>query len=191
MPYTSDLFYLKGRDLDVIHPPYDSFQQYVETFYDPQKWVVALNGFAKYDSMYSPFMMDKNLIDHSSLLRLVRRAYGQRLMRSARNAVLDETGFRPDSEQVKVAQAIIHAFAIQARSDGMIPIIFIVNNLGYSDYLYQALRPALDADNISYLSSHTVASPNDPRGYLPDSHFTDAVDDKLAGALIKAIESSK
>ena len=191
MPYTSDRFYFNGHDLDVVHPPYDSFQQYVATFYDPIKWPAALNVFAKSDTMYDYFMMDGNILDHSSLFRLVRRAYGQRLVRSARKAVLDETGFQPDSEQVKIAQGMIHAFAIQARSDGMIPVIFLVNNFGYSDFLYRALSPTLHADNIPYLSSHTIASPDDPRGYLPDSHFTDAVDNKLARALIEVIESSK
>jgi hypothetical protein len=69
----------------------------------------------------------------------------------------------------------------------MIPVIFIANNLGYSDYLYRALQPVLDADQIPYVSSHTILSPNDPRGYLPDSHFTDAVDDKLARELERVI----
>jgi hypothetical protein len=85
---------------------------------------------------------------------------------------------------------MIHEFAIRARSDGMIPVIFIANNLGYSDYLFKALNPALQADHVPYLSSHTIVSPDDPRGYLPDSHFTDEVDDKLARALVKVIESS-
>jgi hypothetical protein len=105
--------------------------------------------------------------------------------------VLDNSGFRADSEQVRVAQAIVREFAAQARRDGIIPVIFIVNNFGYSDHLFRALSPALQADNIPYLSSHTVISPDDPRGYLPDSHFTDEADNKLAVALAKVIENSK
>jgi hypothetical protein len=141
--------------------------------------------------MYNSFIMHANILDHSSLFRLVRRAYAQRFLRNARKAVLDSTGFRADSEPVKVARAIVHDFAIQARRDGVIPVIFLVNNLGYSDYLFEALRPVLQADHIPYLSSHTVVSPDDPRGYLPDSHFTDEVDDKLAGALAKVIENAE
>jgi hypothetical protein len=125
------------------------------------------------------------------LFRLVRRAYGQRFLRNARKSVLDSSGFRADSEQVKVARAIIRDFAKQARSDGVIPVIFLVNNLGYSDHLFKALSPVLEEDHIPYLSSHTIASPDDPRGYLPDSHFTDEVDDKLARALVKVIENAK
>jgi hypothetical protein len=191
MPYTADRFYLDDNRLRVIHPPYTSFEQYAEAFSDPAKWSAQRDLFAKNDSMYNSFIMRANILDHSSLFRLVRRAYAQRLVRNARKAVLDTSGFRANSEQVKVARAIIHEFAIQARNDGMIPIIFIVNNFGYSDYLFKALSPILLEDHIPYLSSHTIVSPDDPRGYLPDSHFTDEVDDRLARALVKVIDDSK
>lgn len=191
MPYTADRFYLDDNRLRVIHPPYTSFEQYAEAFSDPVKWPTQRDLFAKNDSMYNSFIMGANILDHSSLIRLLRRAYAQRVVRNARTAVLDGSGFRADSEQVKVARAIIHEFAIQARNDGMIPIIFIVNNFGYSDYLFKALSPILFEDHIPYLSSHTIVSPDDPRGYLPDSHFTDEVDDRLARALVKVIDDSK
>ncbi len=191
MPYTADRFYLDGNRLQVIHPPYKSFEQYVDAFYDPIKWSAARSFFAENDFMYNSFVVRANILDHSSLFRLVRRAYGQRFLRSKREAALDRSGFQPDSEQVKVAHAIIHEFAIQARSDGMIPVIFLVNNLGYSDHLFRALGQILNLENIPYLSSHSIVSPSDPRGYLPDSHFTDEVDDKLAKALVELIKNSK
>jgi hypothetical protein len=191
MPYTEDRFYLEDNRLQVIHPSYTSFEQYAEAFSDPARWSVLRSNLAKYDSMYNAFIMHANILDHSALFRLVRRAYGQRFLRNARKSVLDSSGFRADSEQVKVARAIIRDFAKQARSDGVIPVIFLVNNLGYSDHLFKALSPVLEEDHIPYLSSHTIASPDDPRGYLPDSHFTDEVDDKLARALVKVIENAK
>jgi hypothetical protein len=129
------------------------------------------------------------VFDHSSLFRLIRRACAQRFMYNERKSVLDTTGFRPESEQVQVARRIVGSFAREARNDGVIPVIFLVNNFGYSDFLYRALKPALDADKVPYLSSHTIVSPSDPRGYLPDSHFTDANDDKLARALAEIIEN--
>lgn len=189
MPYTADRFFLDGDRIRMVHPPYASFEDYVETFNDPKKWSAARDVFAEYDSMYNPLIFRENILDHSSLFRLVRRAYSQRYIRNMRKSVLDGTGFHPESEQVRVARAIVHEFAVQARKDGMIPVIFLVNNLGYSDYLFQALSPTLRADNIRYLSSHLIVSPNDPRGYLPDSHFTDEVDNELARALVKLVEN--
>jgi hypothetical protein len=191
MPYTADRFYVEGDRLRVIHPPYTSFDQYAKTFYNPMAWSAALEFFAKNDPLYDSFAVRASILDHSALWRLLRRAHGQKLIRDLQKSVLDRSGLRPDSEEARVAHAIIHEFAMQARNDGMIPIIFIVNNLGYSDFLFRALRPILDADNIPYLSSHTIVPPNDPRGYLPDSHFTDEFDDRLAAALVGVIENGR
>jgi hypothetical protein len=190
MPYTTDRFYLEGDQLLVLHPPYTSFEGYVDAFYNPAKWSVIREVFAKNDTMYNSFVMRASILDHSSLFRLIRRAYAERYLRGVRRAVLDGSGFRADSEQVKVTRAIVREFARQARSGGIIPVIFIINNLGYSDYLFQALEPVLRQDNIPYVSSHTVAPPDDPRSYLPDSHFTDEVDDKLAKALDEVVQSA-
>jgi hypothetical protein len=191
MPYTMDRFYLEGGQLRVVHPPFTSFEGYVGAFYHPAKWSAVRELFARNDTMYNAFIMRASILDHSSLFRLIRRAYAQRYLRGIRKDIVDGAGFRADSEQVLVARAIVREFAKQVRSDGVIPVIFIVNNLGYSDYLYKALKPVLNEDNIPYVSSHTIASPDDPRGYLPDSHFTDEVDDKLAKALERAIEDAK
>jgi hypothetical protein len=188
MPYTADRFYIQGGNLTAVNPPFSSFEEYSRTFNEPTKWSAAREFLARHDAMYNALIMRANVFDHSSLFRLLRRAYAQRYIRDERRKVLDETGFHPESEQVQIAQTIIHEFAKNARSDGIIPIIYLVNNFGYSDYLYEALRPALEVDGIPYLSSHTIISPNDPRGYLPDSHFTDAVDDRLAKALTDLID---
>jgi hypothetical protein len=191
MPYTMDRFYLEGDQLRVLHPPYTSFEGYVDAFYDTAKWSAVRELFAKNDTMYNAFIMRASILDRSSLFRLIRRAYAQRYVRGVRKAILDGASFRADSEQVRVARAIAHEFARQARNDGVIPVIFIVNNLGYSDYMFKALKPVLEQDDIPYVSSHTIVSPDDPRGYLPDSHFTDEMDDKLARALVGVIENSR
>jgi hypothetical protein len=190
LPYTADRFYLEGNDLRVIHPPYDSFDQFVETFYDPNKWSVARDYFSKNDELYNAFMLRTNILDHSALFRLVRRAVGQQISMRRAAAVRDNGAFKPDSEQIRLAEAIIREFAKNARGNGMLPIIYVVNNLGYSDSLFKALSPALQADHVPYLSSHTIVSPTDPKNYLPDTHFTDANDDKLATELAKIIDSS-
>jgi hypothetical protein len=190
-PYTSDRFYLDGDQLKVIRPPYTSFDQYAKAFYDPSLWSATLAFFAKNDPDYNSFLVRASFLDHSSLFRLIHRAYGEQWTRDLQKSVLDKTGFRPDSEEVKIALAIIHEFAEQARNRRMIPVIFIVNNLGYSDNLFRALEPVLETDNIPYLSSHTIVDPNDPRGYLYDSHFTDENDNLLAAALVKVIENGK
>jgi hypothetical protein len=190
--YTADRFVFDREDrLRVVDPPYASFHDYALALADPRRWRQALDDFAGHDTMYNSLLVRANPLDRSSLFRLLRRAYSQRYFRQKRKEVLDPSGFNPQSEQVQVARAMVRDFASSARGDGVVPVIYIVNNFGYSDYLFEALKPALEADQIPYVSSHTIVSPDDPRGYLPDSHFTDSVDLKLAHALEQVIQAAE
>lgn len=191
MPYTADRFFVESDQLRAVHPPYTSFEQYVRTLHDPQSWAVAREAIAEHDPIYRPFVMRASLLDHSSVFRLIRRAYGQRVERSERKKVISGAGFNPDSEQIRVANAIVKEFAARARSDGVLPVIFLVNSLGYSDSLFQAVRTVLEDNKISYVSSHEFVSPSDPRGYLPDSHFIDEIDDRMAQKLAQIVEQSR
>src|ERR1017187_2105511 len=175
MPYTADRFLLQDGQLKAVHPPYASFDQYVRTLDDEKKWSDALREFAQFDTAYDPFIIRASIFDDSAFFRMFRRAYAQRAITAARHAVLDHAGFNLNNNEVKVAQKIVEEFASSARGDGMVPVIFVVNLFGDSDYLFQALRPALERGQIPYLNSATIASPNDPRKYLRDSHFTPAV----------------
>jgi hypothetical protein len=183
MPYTADRFFLDGGLLRVIHPPYTSFEEYTATLSDPQKWARAREFFAKEDPLYRPLLFRESVLDHSALFRLARRAFGQHVIRNFRNDVLDQSGFKADSEGIRVAKSIIHQFAAAARREGELPIVYLVNDLGYSDYLAQALVPTLVADSILYLNSDTLASANDPRAFQSDGHFTPQIAEGLARAL--------
>lgn len=189
LPYTSDRFVLREVGLAAVPPPYASFGSYVEAFYDPQKWDQARARFARHDPIYDDFLMHRSLLDQSAIGRLVRRGYGQRGERLLRSRVLDQKGFNPASEEVRLANAIVRQFAIESRREGIVPVVFIVNNFGYSDHLYEALRVTLQRERIPFVSSHTLVSPQDPRGYLPDTHFTDANDNRLAQALEGVVDA--
>jgi hypothetical protein len=45
------------------------------------------------------------------------------------------------------------------------------------------LAPTLARNGIPCLSSHEICPPNDPRNYLPDSHFVPARNTELARAM--------
>lgn len=188
MPYTADRFTLENGKLKVIHPPYDSFVQYERTLSDPKRWPQAVNFFNRNDPLFDSISFQSGLLEQSALVRLVRRAYNTRRHKQIERAVFDKSNFHPESEAVRVARAIIREFAARARADGTVPVIFLVNDLGYSDVLFRALKPALEADAVPYVSSHQFVSPSDPNGYLPDSHFTDANDGRLANALEEVVK---
>lgn len=191
MPYTADRFYATPQGLRVVRPPFDSYAGYTAAFYDPARWSAARATLKQHDSMYDELLMRDTALDHSTIVRLLRRAYMQREQRAASDRVIDARSVNVKSEQVQVARAIVADFARRARAQGQLPVIYIVNNFGFSDHLFRALQPTLAAERIPYLSSHTVVSPSDPRGYLPDTHFTDANDERLAVALAQVIATAE
>src|SRR5439155_12163353 len=127
MPYTADRFYLENGDLKVVHAPYESFEDFVRTYRNPQAWSRAVDFFANNDPFYRPLSFRSTPLDRSSLVRLVRRAYNQRERRRMFHASIDKSGFNAESEQVQIAREIVHRFSLRARQGGMIPIIFLVN----------------------------------------------------------------
>jgi hypothetical protein len=90
--YVGDCFYLEGGQLKVIHAPYDSFEQYKQTFFNPTPWPAPVDFFAKNDPLYDSFIFGASLLDRSSLVRFARRAYNQNRSRSILHAVLDMLG---------------------------------------------------------------------------------------------------
>ncbi len=187
MPYTSDRYRLRDGELVVTPPPYDSFSGYIAAFDNPARWAESKRTFAANDPFFDRWLFDETVLDHSSLVRLVRRARAQARDREERAGVLDETGFAADSEAVQLANAIVAAFARQARSEGVIPVIYVVNNLGFGDHLFRALEPTLRSQHVPVLNSAAVIDPNDARSYLPDTHFTDEADRRLAWKLERII----
>jgi hypothetical protein len=99
----------------------------------------------------------------------------------------DRNGFNGNSEEVQILLTVIRKFSEDARQNNSLPIIYIVNNVFLSDHLFTILRPTLFADKILFLSTHDICPPNDPRNYLPDSHFIPSKNMELARAMAKII----
>jgi hypothetical protein len=191
IPYTADRFYLHNGTLKRVTPPYESFRDYTRAFFDVNLWRQTQVTIKKWDEYYDSWIMKASILDRSAFIRLIRRAYAQRQQRAHRARIFTREGINLGSSEVQVAQGIIHEFAIDARRHNVIPIVFIANLLGDSNYLFRALEPALAKDRVAYLSSDTVASPDDPRKYLSDTHFTAAVDDEMARALVHVMSDAE
>jgi hypothetical protein len=189
LPYTADRFTLvQGGGLLAIAPPYESFDGYVRTLNNPEAWEAALAQFARTDPLFDPFLVRQNLLDHSVLFRLVRRAWSQRRDQALRGRVLTAEGYDPGSEPVRTANAMVADFARRARREGIVPVIYIVDSFGYGDQLSRSLRDTLARDNVPHVATHRIVSPMDPGGYLPDSHFTEKNDRRIAAALERVLD---
>ncbi len=188
MPYTADRYVEENGIEKVIKPTFDTFKAYCQVLNDPERWNDAVAEMTKGDNTYDPWVFKQDIFDHSSLARLFRRAYGQNRFKKLAAASLNKKGFVESSLEIQTARLIVKHFAKAARARGITPVIFVANNFGYSDFLFQALKPTLAEGNIPYLNSADVLSPYDPRGYLPDNHYTMDSNDRLARALSKILQ---
>jgi hypothetical protein len=122
---------------------------------------------------------------------MLRRAYAYSSERKKGAGVYDDQkGFNALSDEVRILKSIMVTFSAEARRNHSLPIIYIVNNVFMGDHLYRILEPTLSAQKILFLSSHEICPPNDPRNYLPDSHFVPSKNLELAKAMIKIIREN-
>lgn len=189
MPYTSDVFSVRNGKLIRQRPPYENFWGYTDALYNEPKWQGVLEQFAAHDPFFDPLLFRQTFLDNSTLVRLLRRGWAQHRDLDVRAHSLSRAGFNPSDDAVRIANLIVAEFAANARAEGLVPVIYIVNNLGYGDQMYQALQFTLDQQGIPTLSSHTLIDPNDPRNYLPDTHFTEANDLRMAQALDQLVQT--
>ncbi len=190
-PYTYPRFFLREGKLERRSPPHLSLKEYKEHFYDPKEWEKYVEWLRLNDKYYDPFLFHKTVLDHSSIFRMLRRAYAYSSRRSLTASVYDERlGFRAGSEEIQILQSIVVDFSDTARKNGSLPIVFIVNNLHTSDHLYRALEPTLTSQSILFLSTHKLCPPNDPRYYLPDSHFLPKKNMELAKGIMRIIREN-
>ncbi|WP_219893636.1 hypothetical protein [Aquisediminimonas profunda] len=190
MPYTADR-YSVGPDgaLHVTKPPFESFEAYVRAFSSPEKWATVRAAFAKNDTFYDAFLVEDTVLDNSTVVRLLRRAYAQKREHETRKAVLRDGRIDFESEAIRVANAIIRQFAADARREGLLPVIYVINNLGYQDQMFQAVSSTLYKNRIPFLNSAQFVAPDNPHNYLPDSHFTPENDKRLARELARIIDT--
>lgn len=189
MPYTADRFVVAQDGLRRIKPPYESFAGYIEALDNPERWRRTLTQFARTDPFYDGFLVKETWLDNSTLARLARRAWSQRRDQARRAEVYTADGALMDSEPVRVANAIISDFAKRARAEGIVPVIYVVDSLGFGTKLTRALQDTLSREDIAFISTSALVSPDDARGYLPDSHFTDANDRRLAERLATILDA--
>ena len=188
-PYTYPRFFEKNGTLLQIPPPFTSLAGYRDYFYKPEKWDSYVKWLNRYDKFYDPILYRETILDKSSLLRLLRRGYAYSSRSKKEAKVYDESrGFNEASEEITILRLMVEQFAEEAKKDGSLAAIYIVNNVFMSDHLYRILKPTLSSHNIIFLSTHELCPPNDPRNYLPDSHFIPSKNMELARAMLQIIK---
>jgi hypothetical protein len=190
-PFTYPRLVLDEGALVPLWPPFTTLSGYRSYFFDTSKWKSFLRWLKENDKYYDARLFRKTILDESSVFRLIRRAYAYSLQREKEAEVYDARhGLNPESEEVRILLAIIRDFAEKARRDHSLPIIYAVNNYSTGTHLFDVIEGTLEEFDIPFLSSHTICAPNDPRNYLPDEHFTPALNIEMAKAMLKVIRDS-
>lgn len=191
-PYTFPRYSIENGELKSAYPPFFTEDGFSGYFNNPQKWQEYRIWLQKNDKFYNTFLFTKTYIDHSALLRVVRRAYADKFKKRITDRIYTSNGFALNSEEIKILRAMIIEFSQSAREQKKIPIVYIVNNEGRSDHLFQAVQPVLGRYKIPYLSSHIICPPDNPNVFSGiNSHFTAAKDLELAKEMRKIIEGTK
>ena len=188
-PYTYPRFFVNNGTLKYVLPPFISYKDYIEYFYNPDKWKGYIKWLREYDKFYNAVLFRKTILDRSSIFRMLRRAYAYSMQRKKEAEVYSDTkGFNTQSDEVKILRSLVVEFSQIAKRQNSLPIVYIVNNVFMGDRLFKLLEPTLLSHNIPFLSSHDICPPNDPRFYMPDSHFIPSKNLELANEMIKIIK---
>jgi hypothetical protein len=189
-PYTYPRYSLVNDRLVAVWPQERSLQQLRATLKNPTAWQAYLAQLRAHDGFYSPFLFEQNLLDNSAILRMVRRAVAQRHQKALGDQVYNRrTGFNAEQE-VPLLRAMVTDFATTAKQAGQLPIVLIFNDQGFSDHLFQALKPTLEAAKIPFVSTHSLVAPEDLGNFVGDGHFTDSANQKFAQAVLSIINKS-
>jgi hypothetical protein len=188
-PYTYPRYVLEDGRLHSIAPLIATPDQIRGAIQHPEQWQPFVEQLEELDQYYSPLRFRATLLDESVLVRLCRRAYGQHQVRSLSERTHTPHGFRSGTEAAEIVSAIVGEFAASAQADGRVPIVLLLHDRGYSDHLYRLLKPKLEKDAIPYVSSHELCPTDDPTNFVPDGHFTEAANERIAESILKIVRA--
>jgi hypothetical protein len=141
------------------------------------------------DAFFDPWQMSQSWADHSVVLCMLRRGYAQaELARRTRRLVNDGKDYVDSPDVGPTLTAILLQFASTARAQGKLPIVVLFQDRGSgTDSLYRLLGTALVDGGVPVVSSHGIAPVSDPKNFIPDGHFTPAVDRLIAEQALQVI----
>jgi hypothetical protein len=189
-PYTFPKYKLENGHLAAIQPEVRSLAELRTTLSQPQQRDAYVDQLQANDQFFDSFVFDKNILDNSAIVRMIRRAWAKSHQDNITSQIHTPAGFNPNWEQAPVLKRMVEEFAATAEQDGKLPIVLLFNDQGYDDHLYRLLKPTLERHQIPFVSSHEVAPATDRSNFVGDGHFTPAVDQRLAEKVLAVVNSA-
>jgi len=158
---------------------------------DPAKWRDFLNELVSNDNFYSPRVFQADVFDHSVLARMVRRAWGQRVLRDRTASFRATDGYSGAPDIAPVLRAMLIDFANRARTAGERPIVILIEDRSYGGTLSAIAAPALQANHIDFITTSAIVSPDDTANFSDGGHFTPAANEKIARAVLAILNRAR
>jgi len=157
---------------------------------DPRKWSEFEGDLAVNDYFYSRSTFNSDFLDHSVIARMIRRAWGQRVVNDRTNALRPTEGFSGAPDIMPVLRAILVDFARKARRRGTRPLVILIEDRGYGGTVSAPTIPTLRANGIEFISTSSIVAPSDSGNFVADGHFTSTAFAKIAQAVLKLVGSA-
>jgi hypothetical protein len=80
-------------------------------------------------------------------------------------------------------------FAQKARARGSRPIVILIEDRGYGESLSRIAVPTLKANDVEFVATSSIVSPDDSGNFVSDGHFTPAAFEKIARAVLNLFDN--
>jgi hypothetical protein len=178
-PFTYPRYFLTSDgDLRSHSPSITTEYDLREALGSSTRWRAFVDELTTNDAFYARHIFQADVFDHSVVGRMIRRAWGQRVMRDRTAAMRASDGF-----SAPVLQALLLDFVNKSRAAAELPIIILIEDRGYGG-AFLSIATELHANDIPFLTTSMIISPDDSANFLSDGHFTPAANDKIARAVL-------
>lgn len=154
---------------------------------DSAKWTAFIDDLAANDAFYVERIVKADIFDHSVIARMMRRAWAQHVLRERTTALGGGDGFSRSPDIAPVLRSMMLDFANKARQSGERPIVILIENRGYGGTLSAIAASTLRANQIEFVTTSSIVSPDDASNFLADGHFTPEADEKIARAVLELL----
>jgi hypothetical protein len=189
-PYTYPRWSLVDGQLVSKAPRIQSLEQLRTALHTPTLWSEFGQHLAQHDASFSSLLFYSDWTDTSAFLRLAKRGYGQHHQDRISALYSSKSSQGPESVG-EIARAIVRQFVEDVRAASAIPVLILFHDKGTGDKLYQLLSEDLDKYNIPYITTHEIASANDPSSFLADGHFRRDLDVEFARRILELPELAR
>ncbi|NBZ89657.1 hypothetical protein [Stagnihabitans tardus] len=186
-PYTYPVFSPDpaGTGLIRTDPLVQSLAEEERLASDPARSAAWEAQLAELDRAHMAAAFRWPLLDASPLVRLLRRSQVMPELALRRKAAMAELS-DPASPGAETLRRILAAFAAEAREDGQVPIVALIQGNRPAPDL-AALCPALRAQGVTCFATSEIQDPRDPAAFLGDGHFRPEVDARLGAAFLELL----